>query len=203
MLKKLASKKRVNFFELLNNQCNKTLEGLQMLKEYCLNHDEDIGKRVYEIEKEGDYERRFLIDEINNTFITPIEREDIFDLSRTIDDILDYAKTTVEEIKIYNLQPNEDIKEMVNILVDMASALMMAVSHLENHRAIATENAIKVKKMENKMEVLYRESLAKLFENDDIKYILKNREVYRHLNNAADKGDVAADIINHIIVKCS
>jgi uncharacterized protein Yka (UPF0111/DUF47 family) len=109
----------------------------------------------------------------------------------------------VEEIKVYNLQPNEDIKGMVDILVDMASALMMAVSHLESHMAIATENAIKVKKLENKMEVLYRESLAELFENDDIKYILKNREVYRHLSNAADKGDVAADIINHIIVKSS
>ncbi|MDK2840355.1 MAG: uncharacterized protein PWQ83_1947 [Thermosipho sp. (in: thermotogales)] len=201
MFNNFGSKKEVDFFKLLYEQCNKTLEGVMVLQEYCLTHDKNIGQKVCEIEKEGDLQRRILIDEINKTFITPIEREDIFELSRTIDDMLDYARTTVEEIQIYNLQPNEDIKNMVSILVDMASGLTIAVNHLEKHKSITTEQAIKVKKCENKMEELYRNSVARLFESDDIKYILKNREVYRHLSNAADKGDLAADILCYIIVK--
>lgn len=196
-----VSKKRVNFFQLLINQSDKTLEGIKMLQQYCLAEDDEIGNKVVEIEQEGDLQRRILIDEINNTFITPIEREDLFDLSRTIDDILDYARTTVEELEIYKIGPNDDIKAMVNILVDMTTSLAMAIRQLEKHKQISNEEAVKAKKYENAMEEMYRNSLAKLFENEDVKYILKNRELYRHLSNAADKGDLAANILCHIIVK--
>jgi uncharacterized protein Yka (UPF0111/DUF47 family) len=200
---KFFIKKEINFYELLKNQCDKTLEGIKVLQEYCITGDELTGKRVIEIEQEGDLQRRILIDEINNAFVTPIEREDLFDLSRAIDDILDYARTTIEELQIYNVKPNEDIKAIINILVDMTNSLATAVHQLQYHKNISTEEAVKVKKFENKIEDLYRQSLARLFESDDIKYILKNRELYRHLSNAADKGDIAANIICHIIVKLS
>jgi Phosphate transport regulator (distant homolog of PhoU) len=199
----MKSKRQVNFYQLLINQSDKTLEGIKMLHQFCVTGDDDMGQRVIEIEKEGDLQRRILIDEINNTFITPIEREDLFDLSRTVDDILDYARTTVEEFQIYNIQPNDDIKAMVSILVDMTTSLNTAIHQLENHKQISTEEAVKAKKFENSVEEMYRKSLARLFESDDIKYILKNRELYRHLSNAADKGDLAANILCHIIVKCS
>lgn len=199
--KKFTLNKEVNFYQLLNNQCTKTLEGLQTLHEYCLTGDEKLGRRVIQIEHEGDFERRILIDELNNTFITPIEREDLYQLSGTIDDILDYARTTFEEMQIYSIEPNDDIKIMVRILLNMMTSLATAIKYLEKHRKISTEEAVKAKKFENSMEEMYRKSLAKLFESEDIKYILKNRELYRHLSNAADKGDVAANILCHIIVK--
>lgn len=201
MFKKFALSKEINFYEMINNQCSKTLEGLKVLNEYCMTGDESLGSKVIEIEKEGDMLRRILINELNNTFITPIEREDLYELSGKIDDMLDYARTTVEELQIYNIKPNEDIIAMVRILVDMANCLTSAIKYLDKYRKISTEEAVKVKKYENSMEEMYRKSLAKLFESDDIKYILKNRELYRHLSNAADKGDVAANILCHIIVK--
>ena len=202
-IKKLARKKSVDFYQLITKQCDKTLEGIKMLQEYCLTHDEKIGMRVIAIEQEGDLLRRILIDEINNTFITPIEREDLYDLSGIIDDILDYARTTVEEIQIYNIEPNEDIKNMVAILLDMTLSINIAVHQFEGNKNICTQEAVKAKKYENKMEDMYRKSLARLFKEDNIKYILKNREIYRHLNNAADKGDTAANILCSIIVKGS
>jgi uncharacterized protein len=200
---KFAAKKKSSFYELLNNQCEKTLEGIKTLQEFCLTGNPEIGEKVILIEQEGDMHRRILIDEINNTFITPIEREDLYELSRNIDDILDYAKTTVEEIRTYNIQPNEDVKAMVDVLVNMTLTIKTAVEHLEFRKKIATEEAVKTKKLENTMEQLYRNSVARLFECEDIKYILKNREIYRHLSNAADKGDHAANILCHIIVKNS
>jgi uncharacterized protein Yka (UPF0111/DUF47 family) len=200
---KFAAKKKSSFYELLNNQCEKTLEGIKTLQEFCITGKPEIGEKVILIEQEGDMHRRILIDEINNTFITPIEREDIFELSRNIDDILDYARTTVEEIRTYNIQPNEDVKAMVEVLVNMTLTIKTAVEHLEFRKNIATEEAVKTKKLENTMEQLYRNSVARLFECEDIKYILKNREIYRHLSNAADKGDHAANIVCHIIVKNS
>lgn len=203
MIRKLGRNKKVSFFQLLINQCDKTLEGIETLYKYCTEKDPALGEKVIKLEQEGDLQRRILIDEINNTFITPIEREDLFDLSRTIDDILDYARTTVEEMRIYNVEPNEDLKDMVGVLVNMTRSLATAVHQLEEHRNISTEEAVKAKKFENNIEELYRKSVAKLFECDDIKYILKYRELYRHLSNAADKGDLAANILCHIIVKSS
>jgi uncharacterized protein len=200
---RVATKKRASFYDLLSKQCEETLEGIKTLQEFCLTGNPETGEKVILIEQQGDMHRRILIDEINNTFITPIEREDIFDLSRTIDDILDYARTTVEEIRAYNIQPNEDVKAMVNVLINMTVCLKTALEHLEFRKTIATEEAIKAKKFENAAEQLYRNSVARLFECDDIKYILKNREIYRHLSNAADKGDHAANILCHIIVKNS
>jgi uncharacterized protein Yka (UPF0111/DUF47 family) len=106
-------------------------------------------------------------------------------------------------MRIYNIHPNEDVRNMVGILLEMTRALNTAIHQLENHKNISTEEAIKAKKYENNIEDLYRKAVAKLFECDDIKYILKNRELYRHLSNAADKGDLAANIICHVIVKSS
>ena len=203
IFKRFNHENQVSFYQLVINQMDTTLKGIQTLKKYCDSGDEAIGEEVLKIEKEGDLQRRILIDDINNTFITPLDREDLFELSRAIDDILDYAKSTVEELKIYKIKPNDDIKAMVNILVDMSMSLGTAVHQLEKHKNISVEEAVKTKKFENAIEEMYRTSLAKLFENDDIKYILKNRELYRHLSNAADKGDLAANILCDIVVKFS
>ena len=63
------------------------------------------------------------------------------------------------------------------------------------------EHGVKAKSLENRIEKLYRNSLVKLFENEDIKYVFKMREIYRYLYNCVDKGDLATDIIVHIIIK--
>ena len=82
-------KKRINFYHLLSSQCDCMSEGLTALYNYCVTKEERFADEVVKIEEDGDMRRRILIDELNNTFITPIERKDIFNLSRQIDEILD------------------------------------------------------------------------------------------------------------------
>jgi uncharacterized protein Yka (UPF0111/DUF47 family) len=143
-----------------------------------------------------------LISEINKTFITPIDREDLFDLSSAIDDIIDYAaNTTIEELGIYKLEPDDFVKEMAKIILQHATGILSAVTFLENNKDMSSDEAVKMKKLENKANELYHKALSELFDSDDIKKILKTREIYRHLNNAADKGDHAADVLLNIIVK--
>jgi len=84
-------------------------------------------------EKEADEARRILIDELNRTFITPFDREDIFSLSRTIDDVLDYAYSTVSEMEIMKVEPTNYMQQMASILRDAAYELLMAVDRLEDH----------------------------------------------------------------------
>ena len=203
---KLFSRKKTNrFIEMLIEQAKYAIEGYETLLAYLSTPDEALSKKVSTIEKQADEVRRILIDELNRTFITPMDREDIFALSLTIDDILDYANTTVEEMDMLDIQPNSYIERMVSLLTDAAREIHLGVLRIEDRPNVANEHAVRAKAMENRVETVYREAIADLFsmprDLDHVVEMLKLREVYRHLSNAADRGDEAANVIGDIVVK--
>ncbi len=189
------------FFEILSRQASKTLEGLEALWNFAQNGTEENANVVRSIEHEADELRRILIEELDQTFVTPLDREDIYALSRAIDDVADYAKSTVDEMEIYEVKPDEHIREMVDILRKSARELNDAVKILKDYPKIALAHAVKAKSYENQMEEAYHLALAHLFKGTDTVYMLKMREIYRHLSNAADRGDEAANIISSIVMK--
>ncbi|MGA7194069.1 MAG: DUF47 family protein [Anaerolineales bacterium] len=199
-------KKRQNvFLKLIHDQAALTLEGLDALKTYVGSQDRTASALLEAKEKEADEARRILIDELNKTFITPFDREDIFALSRSIDDVLDYAYSTVSEMEILKVKATPFMQRMAALLRDAAFELSMAVNALEEHPAVANDHAQRAKALENRVEAVYREALADLFSGvEDLKHVvkmLKLREVYRHMSNAADRGDEAANVIADIVVK--
>ena len=114
-------KKRQNvFLKLIHDQASITLEGLEALKTFMIARDPEASVLLSSKEKEADEARRILIDELNKTFITPFDREDIFLLSRTIDDVLDYAYSTVSEMEILKVEPTKYMQQMASILRDAA-----------------------------------------------------------------------------------
>jgi len=118
---------------------------LEALWNYAENGSKENANLVRNIEREADELRRILIQELDQTFITPIDREDIFQLSRAIDDVVDYANTTVDEMEIYEVKGDHHIKEMVNILRKAARELNDAVNILKDYPKIASEHAVKAK----------------------------------------------------------
>ena len=193
-------KQRVNFFELLCAQCECMENGVIALYNYCSTKNEKYADDVIKIEEEGDMRRRVLIDEINRTFITPIERKDIFDLSRQLDEILDYAKTTIDELRLFKILPDDAMSDIVGILCDICKHIGIAVANMEKHAQIAKDEALIVKSLENKVGMHYYRALANLFENGDYKLIFKYREVYRHLNTTSDIADVAMDSLLDVLM---
>ncbi len=197
-------KRQSIFIKLIHDQAAFTLEGMEALKAYMA-EDASAAARLTTAEKQADEARRILICELNKTFITPFDREDIFSLSRTIDDVLDYAYSTVTEMEVLKVRPTPFMLRIASILRDAANELLMAVDRLEQHPEVANEHAQRAKSLENRVEDIYREALADLFSGaEDIKHVmkmLKSREVYRHLSNAADRGDEAANVIADIVVK--
>ena len=189
------------FFEILSRQAAKTMEGLEALWTFTENGTKENANLVRNVEREADELRRILIQELDQTFITPLDREDIYNLSRAIDDVVDYANTTVDEMEVYEVKGDDHIKEMVNILRKAARELNDAVKILKDYPKIALEHAVKAKSYENQMEKAYHLALADLFKGTDTVYMLKMREIYRHLSNAADRGDEAANIISSIVMK--
>lgn len=202
---KIFKKPTNKFIVLLRNQAKLTDQGLEALIAYLEDHSEESAADLRMKEKEADEVRRILIDELNRTFVTPFDREDIFKLSRAIDDVLDYAYSTVNEMSVLDVVPTEYMRRIASLLKDAAYELLMAMSRLEDNKGVAAEHAQRAKALENRVERVYREALAELFSQaesiEDVVSILKNREVYRHLSNAADQGDEAANVIADIVVK--
>jgi predicted phosphate transport protein (TIGR00153 family) len=200
-----SRKKTHRFIELLIRQAEHTVEGLETLHRYIEQPEDGLARKVSQIEKAADEERRILIDELNRTFVTPIDREDIFALSRAIDDVLDYADTTIEEMVMLEIHPNAYLVRMVSLLADAAREIMLGVRRLEDHPNVAVDHAVRAKALENRTETVYREAIADLFTAPrDVEHVvemLKLREVYRHLSNAADRGDEAANVIGDIVMK--
>jgi len=193
--------KEGNFYKMLSDQAAKTLEGIEALAIFVENQNQENGKQVKSIETEADELRRILIEALHQTFITPMDREDIYALSRAVDDIVDYANTTVDEMEIYAVTSEEHLREMVDILRKAAQEINDAIKILETYPHISMEHAVKAKFYENAMEKAYHTALADLFKKTDTLYMLKMREIYRHLSNAADRCDQAANIICSIVMK--
>jgi hypothetical protein len=203
--RRLFQKRENVFIRLIHDQAQLTLEGMEALNTYMVDQNPAAAALLKTKEKEADEARRILIYELNKTFITPFDREDIFSLSRTIDDVLDYAYTTVSEMEILKVRPTTFMQRMATLLRDATYELLLAVDRLEKHPGVSNEHAQRAKALENRVEDVYREALADLFTGaEDIKHVvkmLKSREVYRHLSNAADRGDEAANVIADIVVK--
>jgi predicted phosphate transport protein (TIGR00153 family) len=193
------------FLKLLIEQTEWTVKGVDALLDYMSKQSKSHAKQVRAAEKEADEVRRILIDELNRTFVTSIDREDIFALSRAIDDVVDYADSTVEEMEMLEVQPNSYLQRMASLLRDAAHEIHLGVLRLEDHPNVAAEHAMRAKALENRVEGVYREAIADLFQwSKDVEHVvemLKMREIYRHLSNAADRGDEAANIIADIVVK--
>ena len=193
------------FIQLLLQQADYTVQGMEALLKYLKDPSEEHAESVTRLEKEADEIRRILIDELNRTFVTPIDREDIHALSRAIDDIIDYGYTTVGEMVILDVEPNNFLQRMASLLCDAAREIHLGVQRLSDHPGVAEDHAVRAKALENRVETVYREALADLFHQpqdvEHIVYMLKMREIYRHLSNAADRGDEAANVLSDIVVK--
>ena len=195
--------KEASFYQRLSDQAAKTLEGIEALVVFAENPTKENAKSVRDIEREADELRRVLVEDLHQTYVTPMDREDIYSLSRAIDDIVDYANSTVDEMEIYEVPSDEHLREMVEILRKAAREIADAVKILETYPAIAMEHSVKAKFYENAMEKTYHTALADLFKKTDTVYMLKMREIYRHLSNAADRSDEAANIICSIVMKAT
>jgi len=194
-----------NFLRLICDQAAHTQRGLEALHAYVKDPSEAHAKEIHTAEKDADEVRRILIDELNRSFVTPIDREDLFALSRAIDDVLDYADSTVEEMVMLGVQPNPYLIRMVSLLRDAAEEINRGVQRLEDRPNVANDHAVRAKALENRVEGVYREAIGALFNGPrDVEHVvemLKLREIYRHLSNAADRGDEAANLIGDIVVK--
>lgn len=203
----LFRRRRNRFIEYLCAQAEFMEQGLALLLTYVRQPDSQLAEDLTRMEKQADEVRRILIDELNRTFTTPIDREDIFSLSRALDDVLDYTDSTVKEMVMLEIEPNEHIGHAVERLLKAAQNLNKAVHIFERDWESAAEFAFGAKAQEDAIEADYRSALTDLFQNpkdiESIVEMLKLREIYRHLSNAGDRCDELANLVINLGVKAA
>jgi uncharacterized protein Yka (UPF0111/DUF47 family) len=197
--------KKTDFYQLLVDHAKTVYDAYTTLVRGLEAGNSEAAERVYFLEREADDLRRILIDRLNRTLITPFDREDIFALSRAVDEIIDAAQRTVEELHIFNVSPDDDLIAMAKVLEKGTLEIYDALKNMKRYSTVALEHAKLAKATENQIHHIYLKALAELFENPEHTpgYMLKMREIYRHLNRSADNCDEAANIISDIIIKTS
>lgn len=206
-LKRFLRPKKDNFVPLIIRQGEYTVASVESLQAYLKKPIPKKSEQAKLLEREADEVQRILIHDLLDTFVTPLDREDLFALSRALDNFVDYIYSTVQELEIFEFTPTPALTQIAGLLLEMARELHLATQRLLDHPGVASEHARRVKKLENQVEEAYRLTLAELFAgpatNEQMMIILKTREVLRHLSNAADQGDRAADVIMDIRIKWS
>ncbi len=193
----------VDFYAMLNRQADKTLEGMKALEVWLREDGEERCETVRELERQADDLKLELGKRLQESFITPFDREDIYDLSARLDEVINSAKATVREIEAFGIKPGDHpiICEMAGILVRGTECLALSFRALKDRREEANEHARAARKLENQLTKTYRQAMQVLFTLDDVKEILRVREVYKSLLAGAERIDVVGEKLAHAIVK--
>lgn len=194
---------RTDFYKLLSDHARMVYEAYVTLVHSLEGGNGNEAERVFFLEREADDLRRILIDKLNRTLVTPFDREDIYALSRAVDEVIDAAQRTVEELHAFGVKPNAELAAMAEVLEKGTLEIYDSLKSLKDHPSVALEHAKAAKATENQIHHIYLKSLSDLFDNPEHSpgYMLKMREIYRHLNRSADSCDEAANIISDIIIK--
>ena len=209
-----------DFYGLISAQCDQVCRSMDVFVRFMESGDEAIGNEVRALEKEGDSLKAKHMEILNHAFATPMDREDIYRAIVTIDEILNYAKTTVREVEALRIKPDEYMAEMARLIRDGSIELRDGYRKLSSKPMAAEDNAAAARKAERNTEKVYRTALADLFsaeehvealqrnseaaQVDAMRYVIemfKRREVYRHLSNAADRLEHAASVLHDIVVQ--
>ncbi len=195
-------KKKPDFFELLYLQASKTHEGCKVLDKFFQGKLENATDIICELEHETDEYRRFIIDDLNKTFITPLDRKDIYAISRAIDDIMDMTKAIIEEVEVFEVEPNEYMKIITSTLSHAMAKLSDSFKHLKERPNLSREAAVRSNLLLNNLGHLYIEAIKDLAESGrEISYLFKIREVFHRLFELVKQIRYTNNILLDIIIK--
>jgi hypothetical protein len=189
------------FYGLLHNHAALLSEASAKLLQYMETGDARLSDQVHAIENRGDEALRDMIEALQDTFVTPIDRQDLYTLSEAIDEMLDYLNNAARELKLFAIVATPEMAEMGTILSRAANDILDAVTKLATDARSAVESARAAIHSEHDVEEVYRRTIAVLFDDPDLPTALKRREIYRHLSNSADRAEAIGRLIRKIVVK--
>jgi uncharacterized protein len=194
------------FFDLLEQYADLARQITSLLLDFFKNIEsrETQWREIKFIEEKGDDLQHTIVDELNSTFVTPIDREDIHKLASQLDDILDYAEGAAERVVLFKIgKVPSQLLELAEILYQCAKELSSAIPILRNISKWQDlkKHYVEIHRLENRGDALLRAALVELFETKDAVEILKLKEIIEFVEEAIDKNEDVAVTIENLVVK--
>jgi|GEM_PF-1733111 Phosphate transport regulator (distant homolog of PhoU) len=191
-----------NAYSMLTNQCEEACISSSLLVEFMSTLDKEAADKIEKTEKTADRKREDVINYVENSFITPLDRHDLFAVSRVIDDLTDEVKDLKDFILFFDYKPTEKNIEMARLSRDSIFILTDAMREWEDSDADKFwGNLVNAKKNENQVKRLYWENIKELEGENSVSNIITSREFCRDLNSLANKIGKASDRLGDLKIK--
>jgi len=194
------------FFDLFVEAGTNTLSAARLLDQMMARwpDDEELGRAIFTAEHEGDRITHEIVKRLNSTFVTPMDREDIYALATQIDDIVDYTEEAADLLGLYQIEaPMAQAQELTSVLVAACEQLASGLEHLRDFKGL-DKYWIEIHRLENEGDRISRNAVASLFSNGiDPMVVIRWKDMFAVLENAIDATETAAQIIEGIVIKNS
>lgn len=198
--------RETKFLDLFAEIASNVTDGARVLSELLNNYDYErmpaAVARITEIEHHGDEMTHRILIKLNQTFITPFDREDIHLLASSLDDVLDFIFSAADRLLNYKIKaPSPSAKILAGIILRQCEELAKAVSLLGKDSHVL-EHCVEVNRLENEADKVSREAIGRLFDGEpDPITLIKLKELLEVLEEASDKAEDVADVLETVILK--
>ena len=197
--------RETKFYDMFVEMARNLIEGARLMKT-LLENFQDVPAQVSklkEIEHRGDDMTHSVMTKLNQTFITPFDREDIHRLASSIDDVLDLLNAAGDRIMVYKIKSvTKESAQLAGLILQQSEELERALSKLERQQSSVMQHCVEINRLENEADRVTREAVGGLFDTEkDPINLIKIKELYEVLELATDKAEDAANVIESVILK--
>jgi predicted phosphate transport protein (TIGR00153 family) len=198
----------MEFYDLFEQETSNLVVAAEKLVDLFDNYENVAAKakELKNLEHKGDVMTHEIIARVHRSFVTPIDREDITLLAHSLDDVMDFIEAAGRTANLYQIaKPTERARELARVVGKMAVKLNEVVPRLRHRDQFPwiLKQCVDINTLENEADDLHHAALAELFEvcRDDACEVIKWREIYGHLENATDRGEDVANVLEGIVLK--
>ena len=192
------------YFQLFEQAGANVVVAATMLEEMLSSYPDrrELASVIHDCEHEGDRITHEVISRLNQTFVTPFDREDIHELVSALDDIVDFTDEVADYLGVYKIDaPMEQAQQLAGVLAQAARQLAGALGHLHGFKTI-TRYTVEVHRLENEGDRIVRDAIGALFEGGiDPMVVIRWKDIYERLESAIDSTERAAYILEGIVIK--
>jgi predicted phosphate transport protein (TIGR00153 family) len=203
-LSQMFAPKDREFFDLFEEAAANVVRGADLLDQMLAHFPErsELARDIVICEQEGDRITHEIIQRLNQTFVTPFDREDILALASGLDDIVDYVEEVADFLSLYRIEaPMAQAQEMAKVLLEATRAIAAAIPRLRSLGDIH-RYTVEVNRLENEGDRMLRSALASLFERGiDPMMVIRWKDIFERLEDAIDSTEAAVNILEGIIIK--
>jgi predicted phosphate transport protein (TIGR00153 family) len=198
--------KEREFFDLFEEAGTNIVRAADLLDQMLRAYPEraELARDILICEQEGDRITHDIIQRLNQTFVTPIDREDIYELASALDDIVDYTEEVADYLGLYKIEaPMEQSQRMAHILLQSCRQISEAMPRMRTFRDIS-HYTVEINRLENDGDRVAREAIASLFDDGiDPMVVLRWKDLFERLENAIDATERVANILEGIVIRNS